>query len=181
MAENQTTKMFKLVKDLTGQRFGRLAVVDYAGTNGNQKATWQCRCDCGQTTIALGKDLRNGHTQSCGCWRRDTCGDRARLHGMKHTPEYKSWQHAKERCYKPNNKAYSNYGARGIVMCQEWLNSFEAFYAHIGPRPNGCSLDRVDNEKGYAPGNVRWATRSEQNNNRRPRRWFRRPAIKLDQ
>jgi hypothetical protein len=162
--------------DIIGQRFGRLTVVSRAGSTNEGKACWNCRCECGQTITAQGKDLRTGHTKSCGCWRRYITGEYARIHGMKNTPEYRSWSQAKGRCNSQTNESYERYGGRGITMAYEWENSFEAFYAHIGPRPAGHTLDRIDNEKGYQPGNVRWATPTQQSNNRRPRRWRRRPV-----
>lgn len=90
------------------------------------------------------------------------------LHGMKRSPEWKAWVNARRRCTDPSHPDWKNYGGRGITMCAEWLASFAAFYAHIGPRPAGLTLDRRDNDRGYEPGNVRWATRSEQTANRRP-------------
>lgn len=161
--------------DLSGQTFNRLTVLAQVGSNAEGKALWQCRCDCGAITVVMGKALRRGTTNSCGCWRRDVTGNCSRTHGMSGTAEHKAWKHAKERCFNPSDKAYTDYGGRGITMCQEWADSFAAFYEHIGPRPKGHSIDRIDNDKGYEPGNVRWTTRKQQNNNRRKRRWKRKP------
>jgi len=91
-------------------------------------------------------------------------------HGRSYTREYDSWKHAKQRCFNPNDHAYHWYGARGITMCDEWKNSFEAFFRDMGPCPEGRSLDRRDNNLGYFAGNCRWATRTEQTNNRRRQR-----------
>lgn len=123
----------------------------------------------------IGKYLRSGHIKSCGCLRVEVTGNYSRTHGMTGTPEHRSWKHAKERCFNPDDASYENYGGRGITMCQEWAESFEAFYAHIGPKPKGLTLDRIDNERGYEPGNVRWATYSQQSYNRRPKRWRHKP------
>lgn len=176
---NRISAGHRRIIDLLGQRFGRLLVVALSGSNGQGKALWQCRCDCGQEIITEGKALRSGHTQSCGCWRQYVTGEYSRTHGMSGTMEHKSWKAAKQRCLNPKDASYNEYGGRGITMCQEWADSFEAFYAHIGLRPKGCSLDRIDNEKGYEPGNVRWATKVIQNNNRRKRRWHRKPKVML--
>ena len=125
-------------------------------------------------------DLRVGDTKSCGCLDREvkkaarpplnlTHGC-SRHDGTK-LPEYMIWQAMKDRCLNPRNKFYSYYGGRGIQVCQEWQNSFQVFLAHIGRRPaRGLQLDRIDNSRGYQPGNVRWATKAEQMANRRPYR-----------
>ncbi len=162
------------VIDMVGKTFGRLTVLARDGSNPDGKARWKCVCICGNETTVTGRDLRNGHTASCDCWRVDTTKERATTHAMSKTREYKSWKAAKQRCINPNDGSYSDYGARGITMADEWMDSFEAFYEHIGPRPKGTSLDRIDNQRGYEPGNVRWTTIEEQNNNRRPRRWHKR-------
>jgi len=154
--------------DLTNQKFGRLLVIARAGSSLRGRALWQCRCECdGSIVIVLGKELRNGHTVSCGCWKAERMGDFARTHGMGLTREYKSWKAAKQRCTNPKDTNYPLYGGRGIQMCEEWMDSFPDFYAHIGPRPQGHSLDRIDVNGNYEPGNVRWATAKDQANNRR--------------
>lgn len=91
-------------------------------------------------------------------------------HGMKGTPEWKAWVNARRRCTDPNHPDWRNYGGRGITMCAAWRLSFAEFYEHIGPRPPGLTLDRINNNAGYRPGNVRWATRAEQTANRRQQR-----------
>lgn len=96
-------------------------------------------------------------------------GHANRRHGMTGTPEYNAWLKMRKRCGNPKDKAYRNYGARGIHVCPEWQRSFEAFFAHVGPKPSpDLSIDRIDNDRGYEPGNVRWADTSTQNRNRRP-------------
>src|SRR5262245_5414316 len=116
-----------------GQRFGRLVVVSFAGVR-NGQALWKCRCDCGQTAIAPGGSLRNGSTSSCGCLRRES---KPRLtHGLENSPEYRCWLHMKGRCYTASDKAFKYYGARGITVCERWRDSFEHFYADLGPRPS---------------------------------------------
>lgn len=130
-------------------------------------------CACGNEHVAARSRVKNGYTRSCGCLSRYTSSEVARTHGMRNSPEYSSWQAMKGRCHSPGSKDYPRYGGVGIFVCDEWRESFDAFFAHIGPRPIGTSLDRIDNTKGYVPGNVRWATDSEQQRNcRGAKRWF---------
>lgn len=89
------------------------------------------------------------------------------IHGMKNTPEYRAWYDMRQRCINPKVRSYKHYGGRGVSVCSEWMDSFEAFYEHIGPRPEGFSLDRIDTDKNYEPGNVRWSSPEEQQNNKR--------------
>lgn len=119
-------------------------------------------CACGNRKAISATRVRNGYTTSCGCFRPDNS-----THGMRYSPEYSSWQAMKGRCLDRDNKDYPRWGGSGVTICAEWVESFEAFYEHIGPRPNGTTLDRIENTKGYQPGNVRWATLSEQAANRR--------------
>jgi hypothetical protein len=137
--------------DYTGQVFGRLTVV---------------RCECGTTHVTVAGSLRNGYTTSCGCWRRER---RPNLtHGLTDSPEYRSWCHMKERCSKQGTKDYANYGGRGVTVCGRWRDNFEAFYADMGPRPSlQHSIERRDNAGDYEPQNCYWATRTQQNRNRR--------------
>lgn len=155
--------------DVTGEVFGRLTVVDRAANVGS-RAAWNCRCDCGGLIVAVGKALRNGHTKSCGCLSRS--GDQSRTHGQAHkrTKAYTSWSAARTRAFNSNVAQFADYGGRGIVMCDEWRDSFEAFFRDMGPCPVGFSLDRRDNDRGYEPGNCRWADRKQQNRNTRATR-----------
>jgi hypothetical protein len=151
--------------DITGKRYGRWTVIAYARRiPWATDHAWECVCDCGVQRINLGSLLRNGDAKSCG-----DCGGLANLqHGMTGSREYRSWLGMRARCFDPGHRAYERYGARGISVCEEWANSFAAFYADMGKRPEGCSLDRIDNDDGYRPGNVRWATSFQQAQNRRP-------------
>lgn len=119
------------------------------------------RCDCGEEKEILIASVKAGATTSCGCVGAMT----GKTHGMFYSPEYSSWRAARRRCNDPKNVNYARYGGRGIKFCDEWDASFEAFYAHIGPRLPGTTLERIDNDGNYEPGNVRWATPKEQQAN----------------
>lgn len=161
----------KLVKDLTGQTFGRLSVVKLLGKRVNHKNRvmfWFCQCQCGNKVEVAGSDLRRGNTQSCGCYQREHSRETNTFHGLARSKEYGIWRGMKKRCRSPNDKDFVSYGARGITVCSRWTTSFGNFYADMGPRPSPQhSLDRIDNSKGYEPGNVRWVTINEQANNKR--------------
>ena len=156
--------------DLIGQVFERLTVQRYAGHDKSPTkwAMWDCSCACGGAVRVRGIDLRRGNTKSCGCLKRDPMHNPNYRHGMSKKPEHEAWQQAKMRCTNPKNARYTTYGGAGVRMCDEWLKSFDLFYAHIGPRPSeGHSLDRIDPYGNYEPGNVRWATAVVQRHNRR--------------
>ena len=157
--------------DLTGQRFERLVVIERAGVGLQGSVTWVCVCDCGNEAIVTSSNLRRGSTRSCGCLQAEMSRVAAIGHGAAVggavTPEYGAWRDAKQRVTNPANKDWPDYGGRGITMADEWLNDYAAFLAHIGPRPDGKSLDRIDVNGNYEPGNVRWAGRSTQNRNKR--------------
>lgn len=162
--------------DLTGITFGRLTVVAFHDIHGKHpNARWLCRCECGAERIVFGSNLRKGTTRSCGCFLRDistTHGHTKHVGGKSMSPEYRSWHHMVSRCTNPKNKDFSHYGGRGVTVCDAWRSSFAVFFAHIGARPSlRHSIDRIDNEKGYEPGNVQWATQRQQCRNQRKTRF----------
>jgi excisionase family DNA binding protein len=159
------------VAEITGQHFGRLTVIERAGSGKHKYALWRCVCDCGTVKIVNGNSLRRGRTQSCGCLRKLAAhrGHGHTRHG-RITPEYSSYKASKQRCENPRTPRYSDYGGRSIRFL---FTSFEQFYAELGPRPEPkrlYSVDRIDNDGNYEPGNVKWSTRSEQQRNKRPRK-----------
>lgn len=163
------------LQDLTGQRFGRLVVLERAGTAKGGQARWRCRCDCGGETVALGNNLRRqNHTLSCGCVNRErtaAVGRAQRRHGEgspgKQSAEFATWMGMRERCRTPSAGNYAQYGGRGIRVCERW-ERYENFLADMGRKPSPAhSIDRIDPDRDYTPDNCRWATATQQQRNRR--------------
>ena len=146
--------------DISGQRFGLLTAISHV-----KGIRWQCSCDCGNTAVVASLDLRNGHTQSCGCLRVTETSKRMKKHGMTKTPTHRSWISMRRRCNEPTHDQYKYYGGAGIKVCERWQDSFENFLADMGERPEGMTLDRKDPKGDYEPSNCRWATQKEQMNN----------------
>lgn len=168
-------------KDLTGMRFGRL-VADYRAEdlvkNGSRLVMWHCTCDCGNTKVVRAKSLMRGDTTSCGCYLREKVRRIASKHNGFGTRLYNVWDSFRQRCNNPNNKAYCNYGGRGINICEEW-NDFSVFrewafatgYKEDAKRGE-CTLDMVDVDGDYCPENCRWISMAEQNRNKRTTSYY---------
>lgn len=148
--------------NLKGRLVEYLTVIGPGVNIGNERV-WVCLCKCGNTIVKRHFHLtQKSYSHSCGCQMRRTT-----LHGMSHMPEYKAWIYMIHRCQTKTGLTFTRYGARGIVVCHEWRESFEAFYKYLGPKPTRAhSIDRINNDGSYEPGNVRWATKIEQMRNR---------------
>lgn len=159
-----------MIRDLTGQQFGRLKVIEYVGTKNNH-AAWKCECECGNECIKSSKQLLTNGVKSCGCLLTEVTIARSTIHEMSNTKIYQTWVRIKQRCFDLNFIGYDYYGGRGITVCDEWQNDFVAFYNHVSKLEHfgedGYSLDRINNDGNYEPGNVRWATPKEQARNKR--------------
>lgn len=150
--------------DITGQKFGRWTVISHYHNN-----YWTCRCDCGTIRHLASYDLRIGETQSCGCYQKERASETHKKHGYTGKRLYRIYHKIRERCYRPNNRNYKYYGGRGITICDEWYHNFQAFmeWSLSHGYTDDLTIDRIDNEKGYAPDNCRWVTMQRQNCNRR--------------
>lgn len=154
-----------------GDRFGRLTVIE-RGVGKFPGLHWRCRCDCGREVVVAGRSMRTGNTTSCGCYCAERVSEANLTHGEarrgRWTVEFQAWVKMIGRCTNATDKWYPSYGGRGITVCDRWRESYESFLADMGRRPSpDHSLDRIDNDGPYAPDNCRWATRSQQQRNKR--------------
>ena len=157
------------VKNETGNRYGRLFVSKEAGCDPYGNRQWHCVCDCGNEKVVVGMNLRKGLTKSCGCLHKEIAreeGKKTATHGMALSRTYKSWIAMVRRCTKTTDQAWFKYGGAGITVCDRWVDSFENFYADMGDRPDGMTIDRINPFKGYSPDNCRWADSATQANNK---------------
>lgn len=169
MAEKQNNKRAYNFIDLTGQTIEKWRVISLSHyAQSANSIYWLCICECGTKRCVNGAHLRSHRTKSCGCHKQSVLRNNHLFkHGGHGTREYNAWRGAKNRCYQTAHTGYRNYGGRGIAMCQEWRDDFARFLADMGPCPAGLTLDRINNDGNYEPGNCRWATRSVQAKNKR--------------
>lgn len=169
--------------ELQGQRFGRLVAISRAENSKAGKTRWNCFCDCQIEVVCAASDLTSGHTTSCGCVHSEQIAERNVSniqHGMCNSGLYRTWAAMKSRCTDINQPAYKDYGGRGITVCPEWLENFESFKNDMeSSYQEGLTLDRKNNNEGYCKNNCRWATRKEQQRNRRNNVWINTPLGRM--
>ena len=156
-------------KDLTGEVFGRLTVIERTNNYKDGSSQWICKCNCGNIKTVIGKNLTSGKIKSCGCYNHYKAKQQFTTHGYSHTRLHNKWLKIKERCYNQNSRCYKNYGGRGIKICDEWKNNFMNFYnwAMENGYQEGLTIDRINVNGNYEPSNCRFITQKEQQNNRR--------------
>lgn len=158
------------VKPMIGSRYGRLIAVSEVGL-GSKGMIFTFKCDCGNYKNISGAQVRSGKASSCGCLRSEMMSAKNTKHGHVGSPAYETWQGMKNRCCNEKQPAYKNYGGRGITICDKW-QKFEGFLEDMGERPDGCTLERLDNDKGYEKSNCVWATIEQQSRNTRQNKFI---------
>lgn len=169
-AEQKFIVLAPNANDLSGQVFGRLTAIGPTG-RGKTGVIWLCRCSCGNILNVQAGSLRHGNTHSCGCYQRERASQSSTRHGLTYHPLFRLWSDIIRRCTYPKANNFKIYGGRGIKICDEWRHNFQAFFDYVSIlehcREKGYSLDRIDNDGNYAPGNLRFATKYEQSHNSR--------------
>lgn len=165
------------VIDLTGKQYGRLTVLKHIGKDKHNNAVWECKCSCGNVINVRGATLRNGRAKSCGCLHKEMAKRLAKnniTHNMSNTRLYRAWQSIKSRCYYNKNNRYKNYGGRGIIVCDEWCNDFQAFYnwSMNNGYADNLTIDRIDVNGNYEPNNCRWVDMKTQQRNKRNNKMY---------
>ena len=154
------------IRDITGRRYGRLIALRPTEQRLDKAVVWECRCDCGNVCFRSQRNLHSRRTTSCGCKRAEFLSGGKPTHRMSNTSTYAIWAGIKRRCLNARTPSFQGYGAKGITICERWRDSFEAFLDDMGTRPSGMQIDRIDYRGPYAPGNCRWVTPMQQQNNR---------------
>lgn len=155
--------------DITGERYGKLVALRFSGKDG-RATLWEFECDCGNNSIKRLADVRHGKIKSCGCLHQETLIKRNTKHGKTGTRTYGIWKDMRRRCLSPTRPRFKDYGARGIKICQRWLDSYDNFLEDMGEAPQNYTLERIDNDGDYSPNNCKWATYLEQCHNQRARK-----------